>query len=258
MIFSPKVKEESFLEFWCATLDRHKIPTDSDGSIKIFPVSLSSSDWEDEDDQDYSDSTIALVYTLGALYIFDFLLLSFFLLYLFFRVAQHNKSIPVVAWIGSFSIFFFFYFYFYFYFIFFHFSVFNFFIIILLIWVITGVLLAVLCVFRIVFCFLWPVGGFGDNSLAEYVLFEIPTFLLFSIVILSISFFRKLSRTGYGPSIFPPLFFFFFVLIPFSLQNLLCERKQHKSDNCDCHSYFPCLVFVCCCCDCLFGGYSQG
>ena len=52
-------------------------------------------------------------------------------------------------------------------------------------------------------------GGFGDNSLAEYVIFEIPTFLLFSIVIISISFFRKLSRTGYGPSIFPPLFFFF-------------------------------------------------
>ena len=105
----PKVKEESLIEFWCATLNRHEIPTDSDGSIKIFPVSLSSSNWEDENDQDYSDSTIALVYTLGALYTFDFLLLSFFLLHLFFQVTQHNKAVPVVAWIGFFPFFFFFF-----------------------------------------------------------------------------------------------------------------------------------------------------
>ena len=55
-------------------------------------------------------------------------------------------------------------------------------------------LLIVLCVFRAIFMFAYPNGTFDGNELAEFVVFEIPTFLLFSVVITSIFFWRKLSR----------------------------------------------------------------
>ena len=54
-------------------------------------------------------------------------------------------------------------------------------------------LLLLVCVFRICFMFMYPNGKFADNELAEFVVFEIPTFLLFSVVIISIYFWKKLS-----------------------------------------------------------------
>ena len=58
---------------------------------------------------------------------------------------------------------------------------------------IISVLLSILCVFRIVFMFGYPNAIFEGNELAEFVVFEIPTFLLFSVVICSIYFWKKLS-----------------------------------------------------------------
>eukprot|EP00008_Paramoeba_atlantica_P010747 CAMPEP_0201480978 /NCGR_PEP_ID=MMETSP0151_2-20130828/5324_1 /ASSEMBLY_ACC=CAM_ASM_000257 /TAXON_ID=200890 /ORGANISM="Paramoeba atlantica, Strain 621/1 / CCAP 1560/9" /LENGTH=1727 /DNA_ID=CAMNT_0047862983 /DNA_START=164 /DNA_END=5347 /DNA_ORIENTATION=+ len=54
-------------------------------------------------------------------------------------------------------------------------------------------LLVILCVFRIVFMFGYPNALFDGNELAEFVVFEIPTFLLFSVVITSIFFWKKLT-----------------------------------------------------------------
>ena len=54
-------------------------------------------------------------------------------------------------------------------------------------------LLVILCVFRVVFMFGYPNGIFDGNELAEFVVFEIPTFLLFSVVITSIFFWKKLA-----------------------------------------------------------------
>ena len=58
---------------------------------------------------------------------------------------------------------------------------------------IISILLVILCVFRIVFMFGYPNAIFEDNELAEFVVFEIPTFLLFSVVIVSIFFWKKLA-----------------------------------------------------------------
>ena len=55
-------------------------------------------------------------------------------------------------------------------------------------------LLVILCVFRVVFMFGYPNGIFDGNELAEFVVFEIPTFLLFSVVITSIFFWKKLTK----------------------------------------------------------------
>ena len=54
-------------------------------------------------------------------------------------------------------------------------------------------LFIILCVFRAVFMFGYPNGLFDGNELAEFVVFEIPTFLLFSVVITSIFFWKKLA-----------------------------------------------------------------
>ena len=56
-----------------------------------------------------------------------------------------------------------------------------------------SLLLLILCVFRIVFMFGYPNALFEDNELAEFVVFEIPTFILFSVVIISIFFWKKLA-----------------------------------------------------------------
>ena len=55
-----------------------------------------------------------------------------------------------------------------------------------------GVILAIVCVFRIVFCFIYVNDGF--SPLSEYVVFEIPTFLLFTGVLLVLLMFAQLSK----------------------------------------------------------------
>ena len=54
-----------------------------------------------------------------------------------------------------------------------------------------GVFLGIVCVFRIVFVFIYVNDGFSD--LSEYVVFEIPTFLLFTVVVLLLVLFLQLS-----------------------------------------------------------------
>ena len=157
----------NLFEFWCVTIDFQNISfAEEDGVVRLFPI-WRLENYEDEDDEIYSHSTRALVYTLGACYCFDLLMLLFFLVILYRDLRASGKPVPIVAWLG--------------------------------------VVLAILCIFRITFCFIWPSGGFEDNSLAEYVIFEIPTFLLFTVVIMCIGFWRKLSRKRF-------CFFCFFLL----------------------------------------------
>jgi hypothetical protein len=113
-------------------------------------------DYERVSKEYYSDQTVDLVYTLGACYCFDLVLFLLFLIVMIRSILRTKKEIPIVAWIA--------------------------------------VIFCILCIFRIVFCYLWPDGGFQDNPVAQYAVFEIPTFLLFSAVIIAIAFWRKLSR----------------------------------------------------------------
>ena len=59
-----------------------------------------------------------------------------------------------------------------------------------------GVIFGIVCLFRVVFCFIYVDDGFSD--LAEYVVFEIPTFLLFTGVILVTAMFMKLSKKKFA------------------------------------------------------------
>ena len=52
----------------------------------------------------------------------------------------------------------------------------------------------ILCIFRVCFMFTYAAGAFDDNPLAEFAVFEIPTFLLFTTVILALGFWQKLVK----------------------------------------------------------------
>jgi hypothetical protein len=164
LLISPSLNSH---EFWCANVTKTDFPTFNE-EFRFFPI-VRVDDYEQKEHNLYSFQTRVLLYTLGAFYCLDLLLLLIFLIYLFISIRHaKQKSVPIVAYLGS--------------------------------------ILCVLCIFRIVFCFLWPVNGFGDNSVAEYAVFEIPTFLLFSAVILAIGYWRKLSNKKY-------YFFFFFLFV---------------------------------------------
>ena len=60
-----------------------------------------------------------------------------------------------------------------------------------------SIMLTFLCIFRIIFMFGYPNALFENNELAEFVVFEIPTFLLFSVVIISIYFWKRLVKKGF-------------------------------------------------------------
>ena len=108
-------------------------------------------------DPDYLDSTTeALVYTLAALYLLDFVLLALFLYNMIIEVKTRRNSIPIVAYVAC--------------------------------------ILFVLCIFRICYMFIYAAGGFDDNPLADFAVFEIPTFLLFTTVILALGFWQKLVK----------------------------------------------------------------
>ena len=68
--------------------------------------------------------------------------------------------------------------------------------------------MAPVCVFRVVFCFVYIDDGFSE--LSEYVVFEIPTFLLFTGVILVLVLFMQLSKKKY---VF--FFFSFYLVFPY-------------------------------------------
>jgi hypothetical protein len=59
----------------------------------------------------------------------------------------------------------------------------------------TAIPLAFLCIFRIVFMFAYPNGVLYNHPLAEYTIFEIPTFLLFTVIIQTLGLWEKHVRT---------------------------------------------------------------
>ena len=96
-----------------------------------------------------------------------------------------------------------------------------------------GIIFAIVCVFRIVFCFVYVEDGFSE--LSEYIIFEIPTFLLFSAVILVICLFVRLSKKKFVFFFFFSfLFFFFFRLVtidsfsPFSSRGFDFKSQDKK------------------------------
>ena len=101
-----------------------------------------------------SHQTESLLITLGVCYIVDLIVLSLFVFVTLKNTLGTKKPIPPVFWLG--------------------------------------VLFAVVCVFRIVFCFVYLEDGFSE--LSEYVIFEIPTFVLFSALILVTCLFLRLSE----------------------------------------------------------------
>jgi hypothetical protein len=143
--------------YWCSDVSFPDSPHEN-GRIQLFPI-WRMKDFESQNDEYYSDQAVDLVYTLGACYCLDLLLLSFYVIFIVITVRKMRKNIPVVAWIAM--------------------------------------IFCIVCIFRIVFCFMWPSGGFVNKPVAQYAVFEIPTFLLFSAVIIAIGFWRKLSRKRY-------------------------------------------------------------
>jgi hypothetical protein len=58
---------------------------------------------------------------------------------------------------------------------------------------ITGILIIV-CIFRICFMFMYPNEVFDGNQLAEIIVFELPTFFLFTLCIIAIFFWQKMTQ----------------------------------------------------------------
>jgi len=145
------------LTYWCVNVSMKNVPTEN-GNVILFPI-YRLDNYASVDKELYQHSTVALVYTLGACYCFDLFLILIFVGIILYERFVLKRTIPVMFFIAM--------------------------------------LLVCICIFRIVFCFLWPVGGFDGNPLAEYVVFEIPTFFLFSVMIVAIAFWRKISRKRY-------------------------------------------------------------
>lgn len=141
--------------YWCATIGRKYLIDDDGKSVSFFPIYVRE-DAETYDEDPYDHQTTSLVYTLGACYCLDLVLILIYLAVIGKNYAASNRAIPLVTWIA--------------------------------------VIFGIVCIFRICFCFIYPDGGFEDNQLAEYVVFEIPTFLLFTAVILAIALFMRLSK----------------------------------------------------------------
>ena len=149
---------EESLVYWCAGIERDQLKQEGSGnreSITLFPV-LVMEGWEGEEEEGLSDRTEALVYTLGAGYCLDLIFLLLYVAVIIKTYVMVGRSVPLVMWIG--------------------------------------VIFSIVCIFRIVFCFVYTGGGFEEEELSEYVVFEIPTFLLFTAVILAIALFMRLSK----------------------------------------------------------------
>ena len=141
-------------EFWCSDIVYSDVAS-SDGAIRLYPVHRLSN-YKDTDVQYVSTQTKALMYTLGVCYIIDlFLFLSYFITQLKDRCYLQMRKLHLAMPMS--------------------------------------ILFAILCVFRICFMFMYPNGIFENEPLSEFVVFEIPTFLLFTLVIVSIGFWERLS-----------------------------------------------------------------
>ena len=145
-----------FSVFWCANLTLKKIPTTEDeGVYQLFPI-VEMEDYNKQE-EDYTDETTkVLCYVLGSFYLVDFFLLVLFFIILVKDIQRTDSSIPLVSWLG--------------------------------------VIFMVLCIFRVVFLFSYPNAVFEDEELAEFVVFEIPTFLLFTAVFFCIFLWRNLAQ----------------------------------------------------------------
>ena len=153
---SVHVREVLTSIFYCSNLTYADLPKNEAGNIvRMFPV-VTLENEERATSEVFSDQTKGMVYSLAAFYLIDLLLLALFCIILARELSQTKKSVPVVAWIA--------------------------------------VIFLILCIFRIVFLFLYIQEKLVDDPLTEYVLFEIPTFLLFTVVILANGFWRKLSQ----------------------------------------------------------------
>ena len=110
------------------------------------------------------------MYTLAACYIFDLIICLLFVGVMIKKHSLQGNSLPIITWLG--------------------------------------VILAIVCVFRIVFCFVYIDDGFSE--LSEYVVFEIPTFLLFTGVILILVLFVQLSKKKFVVFLIFEIYIFFF------------------------------------------------
>ena len=191
--------------FWCANLTLKKVPTEERGTYRLYPI-ITLEDYEDHD-EDYVDKTTkVLCYVLASFYVVDFFLLTLFFFILVRDIMRSTrKTMPTVAWLG--------------------------------------VIFMIVCIFRIVYLFAYPNGTFEDEELADFVVFEIPTFLLFTAVILCIFIWRNLAqkknffgfakgslanRVLIGSSLFAVWMLFLVVVVIYS--EVILEKGEEESD----------------------------
>ena len=169
-----EIREVDLFTYWCAKITREEFERGSGGQITLFPI-VRIEDYEDREvlffsfkhfsqltfflpkDDSLSNQTESLLYTLAAFYLLDLLLVIIFVFVMFKNSVMEGKELPNVTYLG--------------------------------------LIFGAVCVFRIVFCFVYVDDGFGDVS--EYVVFEIPTFLLFTAVIFVTALFMRLSKKKY-------------------------------------------------------------
>ena len=121
----------------CGALRQRDIPSDNQNLI-VFPI-LRLADDRDGDDQEYSTTSLALIYTLGALYASCLLFLVVFVAASFWWWKQNKFASHA-------SLIFF-----------------------------TGLFFLFLSVFRVIYCFGYPSDVWSD-PVANYAVFELPTF----------------------------------------------------------------------------------
>ena len=126
--------------------------------ITLFPV-IRSENYESTEEDSLSHQTTSLIYTLAACYLLDLVFIILYVGTMFRHFTLAGKNVPVVMWLG--------------------------------------VIFGIVCIFRVVFCFVYIDDGFSE--LSEYAVFEIPTFLLFTGVILVIALFVRLSKKKFVP-----------------------------------------------------------
>ena len=107
--------------------------------ITLFPV-IRSENYESTEEDSLSHQTTSLIYTLAACYLLDLVFIILYVGTMLRHFTLAGKNVPVVMWLG--------------------------------------VIFGIVCIFRVVFCFVYIDDGFSE--LSEYAVFEIPTFLLFT------------------------------------------------------------------------------
>mmetsp|Transcript_30414 Transcript_30414/g.47226 ORF Transcript_30414/g.47226 Transcript_30414/m.47226 type:complete len:540 (+) Transcript_30414:1054-2673(+) len=158
--------ERDYREFedgvwYCSSFDYQKAPTRDSGVIRLFAIDRLKN-WEDEEDNYVDDETKALCYALGAMYCFVGFcsLIGMVAFVMTTPILNKHLSLPLFC----------------------------------------SFIFLILCVFRAVFMFLYPIGTFEFEPLQHYVIFEIPTFLLFSVLIFMIYTFKRLVyKKGFFP-----------------------------------------------------------